>query len=497
MTVAWSEKDRHQLDARGISIEAADQQLRMLRQPSHHPHLIRPCRVDDGIQQIPERDHGRLLEIHHHAAQQGRWSKFVPASGAASRMFAWKDQQDLRRLAEHLDRFAFYAELESVASRNGHTLAELRAAHDDATLEALLLGDSGLGLSDLPKALLPFHAYDSTNRTSFEEHLREAAACFADHQQRCRAHFTVSPEHQDRFESMLVSLVQDFRSEIHVRLDVGFSQQKPSTDLLALDRQGEPLRDNDGSLVFRPGGHGALLDNLSDLGADLVFVKNVDNIAHANWRAAADHWIKILGGYLIHLQTEIHRCLASLQTMQDAQAWQDADSLLHHAFTGLIDREADSTDPAQRRQWLQQRLDRPLRICGVVPNEGEPGGGPFWVRQSDQSLSLQIIESAEVAPRDPDQQEIFAAATHFNPVFMALGLRDADHRPYPLQDYVDNQRFFLTSKTAAGQPIRVLERPGLWNGSMADWNTVFVEVPQAVFSPVKTVFDLLRPEHQP
>jgi hypothetical protein len=497
MTVAWSEKDQHQLRARGISIEAADQQLRMLRQPSDHPHLIRPCRIDDGIQQIPEGDHGRLLEMHQHAAQQGRWRKFVPASGAASRMFAWKDQQDLRRLAEHLDRFAFYAELESAASRNGYTLSELRAAHDDAALEALLLADSGLGLSKLPKALLPFHAYGSTNRTSFEEHLREAAACFADHQQRCCAHFTVSPEHQHRFENSLVSLVQELRSEIDVRLDVGFSQQQPSTDLLALDQHDEPLRDDDGILVFRPGGHGALLDNLHDLGADLVFVKNVDNIAHANRRAAADHWIKVLGGYLIHLQDEVHRCLASLHTMQSAQAWQDADPLLQNALTGLIDGEADSTDPAQQRQWLQQRLDRPLRICGVVPNEGEPGGGPFWVRQADQSLSLQIIESAEVAPQDPAQQEIFTAATHFNPVFMALGLRDAGHRPYPLQDYVDNQRFFLTAKTAAGRPIRVLERPGLWNGSMAYWNTVFVEVPKTVFSPVKTVFDLLRPEHQP
>lgn len=496
MTVLWSERDRHQLDARGISIDAADRQLRMLRQPSYHPHLIRPCSVDDGIQQIPERDHGRLLKIHHDAAQQGRWSKFVPASGAASRMFAWKDQQDLRRLAEHLERFAFYAELESVASRKGHTLSDLRGAHDDATLEELLLGDSGLGLSALPKALLPFHSYGATHRTSFEEHLREAASCFADDQHRCRAHFTVSPEHQDRFESLLVSLVRDLRSEIDIRLDVGFSQQKPSTDLLALNQQGKPLRDGDGSLVFRPGGHGALLDNLSDLNADLVFVKNVDNIAHANHRADTDHWIQVLGGYLIHLQNEIQRCLASLRTAEGTRAWQEADVLLHDAFGGMIDPDTSSDDPGQRRR-LQQRLDRPLRICGVVPNAGEPGGGPFWVRQSDQSLSLQIIESAEVAPQDPDQQAIFAASTHFNPVFMALGLCDADHQPYPLQDYVDNQRFFLTSKTAAGQPIRVLERPGLWNGSMADWNTVFVEVPQAVFSPAKTVFDLLRPEHQP
>ncbi len=497
MTVAWSEEDRRQLSERGISIDAADQQIRMLRQPSHHPHLIRPCKVGDGIQQIPERDHGRFLEAHHHAAQQGRWSKFVPASGAASRMFAWKDQQDLSRLVEQLERFAFYGELQTVASRKGYELSELRAAHDDTTLEELLLGESGLSLGQLPKALLPFHSYGATHRTSFEEHLREAAACFSDDQQRCQAHFTVSPEHRHRFEGMLDRLVRALRTEVGVRLDVGFSQQKPSTDLMALDQRDEPLRDDDGRLVFRPGGHGALLENLADLEADLVFVKNVDNVAHANWRAAADHWIQVLGGYLIHLQTEIHRCLASLQTAEGTRAWQDADSLLRDAFRGLIDVDDSGDDPQQRRQRLLRRLDRPLRICGVVPNEGEPGGGPFWVRQSDQSDCLQIIESAEVTPQDPAQQEIFAAATHFNPVFMALGLRDADHRSYPLQDYVDDQRFFLTSKTAAGRPIRVLERPGLWNGSMAYWNTIFVEVPHAVFSPVKTVFDLLRPEHQP
>lgn len=496
MTVAWSEEDRRQLNSRGISIDAADQQMRMLSQPSHHPCLVRPCAVGDGIQQISERDHGRLLEAQRHAARQGRWRKFVPASGAASRMFAWKDPQDLQRLAEQLERFAFFGPLQSVASRHGYELSERRGAHEAATLQELLLGDSGLGLGGLPKALLPFHSYGANHRTSFEEHLREAAACFTDDQQRSQAHFTVSPEHQDRFEGMLVRLGKELWEELGVRLEVGFSQQKPATDLLALDQQGEPLRDGDGRLVFRPGGHGALLDNLSDLDADLVFVKNVDNIAHANHRSDADHWIQVLGGYLIHLQNEIQRCQAALQTAEGARAWQEADGLLHDAFRGLIDADSSGDDPEQRRR-LQQRLDRPLRICGVVPNAGEPGGGPFWVRQSDRSLSLQIIESAEVAPQDAAQQEIFAAATHFNPVFMALALRDAGRRPYPLQDYVDNQRFFLTSKTAAGQPIRVLERPGLWNGSMADWNTVFVELPQAVFSPVKTVFDLLRPEHQP
>jgi hypothetical protein len=497
MGSAWSERDQFQLESRGISVDAADRQMELLRQPSHFPRLERPCVIGDGIQQISEDRHAALIDVHRQAACQGRWTKFVPASGAASRMFAWKGEDDLTRLTDQLDHFAFYRSLESAASRSGYVLSELRTRRQHSILLDLLLGDAGLGYNDLPKALLEFHRYGETARTPFEEHLREGARSLAGGGERCRAHFTVSPEHQPRFEELLSRLIPVIRGELAVNPDVGFSQQKPSTDLLALDEDSLPLRDDDGSLVFRPGGHGALLDNLNDLDGDLVFVKNIDNVCHARWQSASEHWIQVLGGSLIQLQSEIQRCLTTLETAPAPQACLEAERWVRGVFPGLVDALPETSDPPLRARKMRQLLHRPVRVCGVVRNQGEPGGGPFWVRETDHSHSLQIVESVEVDPQDQSQQRIFSAATHFNPVFMALGLRDRHGQPFPLQDYVSDERFLLTWKSVQGRQVRVLERPGLWNGSMAAWNTVFVEVPKEVFTPVKTVFDLLRDEHQP
>jgi hypothetical protein len=497
MTSEWSEKDRNQLQARGIPLEVAAQQIRMLREPRHFPCLVRPCTIGDGIQQLAEDRHGRLIELHRRAADQGRWTKFVPASGAASRMFALKGEGDLERLAGHLQQFAFYDDLVSAANRKGTDLQAILTNQEHSPLRELLLDAAGLGYEELPKALLPFHRYGDGSRTAFEEHLREAACCFADQQQRCRAHFTVAPEHRERFETLLTSLLPALRGERNVDLEVGFSQQKPSTDLLALDQDDQPLRTETGELVFRPGGHGALLDNLDDLGADLVFVKNIDNVAHARWQADSEHWIGVLGGCLIQMQTEVQRCLMAMEAAPDPQACREIERWIRDTFPGLVNALPAADEAGLPWRAMERLLHRPLRVCGVVLNEGEPGGGPFWVREADGSHSLQIVESAEVAVQETSQQEIFAAATHFNPVLMALALRDHHHDPFPLPDYVDRQRFLVTSKPLDGHPVRVLERPGLWNGSMAAWNTVFVEVPKEVFTPVKTVFDLLRPEHQP
>ena len=497
MTSVWTERDQDQLTSRGVSMDEAQRQLKMLREPRHFPCLVRPCGIGDGIRRIAEDEHARLQGVFGGSVEQGRWLKFVPASGAASRMFALNTDGDLQRLADNLDRFAFYRDLVSAASRHGYVLARLRASRELDLLRDLLLGASGLDYDRSPKALLPFHEHGEASRTAFEEQLREAARCFADHRRQCRAHFTVSPEHQHRFEVLLAQLLPALRGEADVHPEVTFSQQKPSTDLLALDQHNQPLRTETGDLAFRPGGHGALLDNLNDLRGDLAFVKNIDNIGHTRWQANSDHWIGVLGGYLVHLQTELHRCLSALETQPLQQACVDAERWIRATFPGLVNALPEPSDPARRVRKIQQLLHRPLRVCGVVLNQGEPGGGPFWVRESDHSHSLQIVENAEVAPDDASQQQIFAAATHFNPVFMALGLRDQHDIPFALHDYVCNERFLVTSKTVDGRQVRVLERPGLWNGSMALWNTVFVEVPKEVFTPVKIVFDLLRPEHQP
>jgi hypothetical protein len=465
-----SGKDLAQLAARGISADDALRQLETLRSPCRFLRLERPCVIGDGIQQISEDRQSELIDTHRQAALQGRWTKFVPASGAASRMFSLEGQADLERLAEHLDRFAFYHDLESAAARSGCDLSELRSRRQHSALLAWLLDARGLGYRDLPKALLAFHRYDEISRTPFEEHLREAACCFADSDRRCRVHFTVSPGHQPRFEELLIRLMPRLRMETDVTPDVEFSQQSPATDLLALDHDGRPLRNEDGSLILRPGGHGALLANLDSLRGDLVFVENIDNVRHWRWQVTAEHWLRVLGGYLVELQGEIRRSSPSAENV---------------------------ADPNVRLGQTKPLLHRPLRVCGVVRNQGEPGGAPFWVQESDGSCSLQLVERAEVDPEDRAQQAVFAAATHFNPVFMALGVRDWRGRPFPLADYVASERCLLTWKSVGGRSARVLEHPGLWNGSMAAWNTVFVEVPAEVFAPAKTVLDLLRPSHQP
>ena len=302
-------------------------------------------------------------------------------------------------------------------------------------------------LRALPKGLLPFHRFGATTRTAFEEHLVEAAAIVRDGSGQCRLHVTVSPDHRAAFESALESARPRLEGETGARFDVTFSEQSPSTDTVALDESGRLFRDEDGRILFRPGGHGALLKNLQDTGGDVVLVKNIDNVVPDARRGPTILWKRLLAGYLAR-------------------------------------RERDSA------------RDRPLRIVGVVRNEGEPGGGPFWVA-GPGGESRQIVESAQVNLADPAQAAIWGAATHFNPVDLACSLRDAAGRPFDLARFVDERAVFVSKKTHGGRPLRAFERPGLWNGAMAHWETVFVEVPGLTFAPVKTILDLLRPEHQP
>jgi hypothetical protein len=308
-----------------------------------------------------------------------------------------------------------------------------------------------LDLDRRPKGLIPFHSYPDRSRTAFEEHLVEAAAYTRGADGRCRLHFTVSPEHLTGFEELLDRVGEGYAERLGARFEVGFSVQKPRTDTLAADEDGRPLHDSAGRLHLRPGGHGSLIENLNDLRGDLVFVKNIDNVQPDRSRSVTVEWKKLLAGYLVKLERE-------------------ASSLL--------------------------RLNRPLRVCGVVPNTGEPGGGPFWVRHGDGTTSRQIVETAQVDASDDAQQRLLRSSTHFNPVDLVCAVRDADGKPHDLREFVDQEAVIITRKTVGGREVRALERPGLWNGGMAGWNTVFVEVPLETFTPVKTVLDLLRPEHQ-
>lgn len=512
----FTEDDRRDLAARGISGQEALRQLALMADPPGHAELARPCTVGDGIERLDEARIPALHEAHARAARAGAVSLFVPASGAATRMFrdllaalasaaplepgavraaAAAGEEWARTVVEcveGLPNFAFHGALAAALAARGRSLEELRERGPWRPLLEALLEPGGLDYARLPKGLLDFHREARRAggaRTAFAEHLEEAAALARDGEGRCRAHFTVSPEHRARFEALLAALAPPLEARTGARFDVAFSEQHPGTDTLAGDPEGGPFRDATGRLLFRPAGHGALLRNLEEAGGEIVFVKNVDNVAAPRLRPATLRWSRALVGLAAELRGRVAELCARLADEGDARAEDRARAFALEAF--------GRSDAPPGRAALAAWLDRPLRVCGMVPNTGEPGGGPFWVRGRDGRVTRQIVEAAQVDSRSAGQAAILARATHFNPVFFACSLRDAGGRPHRLADYVDPEAVIVTSKSADGRELLALERPGLWNGAMAEWNTVFVEVPLAVFNPVKTVLDLLRPEHQP
>jgi hypothetical protein len=404
------------------------------------------------------------------------------------------DAERTMRFLERLEAYPFVDDLRAILAFRGYDLDHLAMGGGVSDILDALLGADGLGYADLPKGLVRFHRAVPEARTPFQEHLVEAASYARDGEGVARVHFTVAADHRERFEGALRSARPRFEEGLHVRLEAGFSEQSPSTDTLALDAAGVPLRDVDGGLVFRPAGHGALLGNLSGLGGDVVLIKNIDNVVPDTRRAPTIRWKKVLGGFLVERQREISLRVARLRSPA-VEAWA-LDEAANFAKRVLGRAPAAGEDREARRLALLAQLDRPVRACGVVRNDGEPGGGPFWVRHPDGSVTRQIIESAQVDGSDEEQREIFRSASHFNPVDLACGMRDAAGEPFDLERFVDPAASIVTRKAVDGSEVTVLERPGLWNGAMAGWITFFVEVPSETFAPVKTVFDLLRPEHQ-
>ncbi len=412
------------------------------------------------------------------------------------------DEDTLEKLRQGLSpvppNFAFRQKLlELLARESGDdstvsTRADLeRAAH-------LLVEESGLGYGQLPKGLIPFHSYPAGGRTALVEHLCEGIHFLASSSGICRFHFTVTADHEHAFRREVEQARAELTRTFEDRLEVEFSSQSPATDTLAVDLQGQPVRLPDGSLLLRPAGHGALIENIGEVDADIAIIKNIDNISHQRLHEISILWHQVLVGYFAELQENVFDVIDRLKSHSQTEVViSDALKLLEDRFTLDLPSELRSSTLEAQRRFAEAALDRPLRVCGVVENTGEPGGGPFWVRDTGGQISGQIIEGAQIDISSESQMEIWRSSTHFNPVDVVCGLRDRHGKPYRLLDYVDPATAFVTEKSHDGQPIRALERPGLWNGSMAKWNTAFVEVPVETFTPVKTVFDLLRPEHQP
>ncbi len=483
----FTEIQKAQLRDHGISEAEARRQLALLASPVAYLDLVRPCRLVDGVETVPEVRQEELIALHEEAARQGRCSKFIPASGAATRMF--RDVltgRGVEALVANIGRFAFVDELRAELAFRGYDLDVLSGAGSGAEIVDGLLGAAGLGYATIPKGLIPFHRHEGGTRTAFEEHLVEAAGYVRDAGETCRMRITVSPEHLHAFRLLADRVVPALERARAARFDLAFSVQKASTDTIAATPKGGPFIADDGGLVLRPSGHGALLENLAEFGGDIVFVKNIDNVQTDALRADTLRWKKILCGRLVAVQRALFLHVARLRGRPADPAFVDEAAFFAREALGI---EA----PAGGLLGL---LERPLRVCGVVRNTGEPGGGPFWVRGRDGRVTRQIVEVAQVDPASEPQQTVLREATHFNPVDLVCGLLDVTGAPFDLSAFVDPRAVIVAKKSHQGRDLLAFERPGLWNGAMAEWITVFVEVPISTFTPVKMLTDLLRPEHQ-
>lgn len=476
----FTPNDIAQIEARGLSLAEVERQIENFRNGFPALPVRRAASVGDGILRLDDEQLKAAEERYEKNRGVLRTIKFVPASGAATRMFKElfeyvnedKRTAGIDKLIVNLEKFAFFPELAKY----------LKPQIDDKDVVRNIIID-GLEYGAKPKGLVTFHAYKEGNRKPVEEHLVEAAM-YASNGERAAIHFTVSPEHQEGFEALLRERQSHYEAKFGVKFDVSFSQQSPATDTIAVNPDNTPFRTDDGKLLFRPAGHGALIANLDKLDADIIFVKNIDNVTTDERKADTITYKRVLAGELLRLQERSFELLRALDRGEDVKT---------EAVAFLRDELCCKLPDDASLELVRQSLDRPIRICGMVKNEGEPGGGPFWVGDDCGREQLQIAESSQISKEDA---HLMKEATHFNPVDLVCGVMRYDGSKYDLTKYTDPKTGFISSKSAGGRELRAQELPGLWNGAMANWNTIFVEVPISTFSPVKVVNDLLRPEHQ-
>ncbi len=505
-----AQKDLELLSAKGISEQQIAEQLECFKKGFPYLEIVASASVDKGIMVISQEDQAMYMDAWDaYLTEDKKIVKFVPASGAASRMFknlyeflsAPYNEPETpfeQQFFGDLPKFAFYESLNETCRRNEDAdIPALLAQKKYKAVVENLLGEKGLNYGQLPKGLLLFHTYpEHTYRTAMEEHLAEGAMYAKNNAGEVNIHFTVSPEHQPLFEKLVREKKNGYESKFSVKYDISFSVQKPSTDTVAADMNNEPFRDAKGNLLFRPGGHGALIENLNDVDADVVFVKNIDNVVPDSFKCSTVIYKKIIAGVLVTLQKRIDEYLRLIEKGKYNHG--QVEEMIHFLQDTLCIRNAGLKDleDGELILYIKQKLMRPLRVCGMVKNVGEPGGGPFLAVNPDGTVSLQILESSQIDLKDPAKKAMFDGGTHFNPVDLVCSVKNYKGEKYNLPDFVDKNTGFISYKSKDGRELKALELPGLWNGAMSDWNTVFVEVPIETFNPVKTVNDLLRREHQ-
>ncbi|MCE6990756.1 DUF4301 family protein [Dyadobacter sp. CY323] len=493
------DNDLTQIKERGSDINTVNEQVSYFKNGFPFLQLSKAATVGDGIIRLTDDQISDVIAEFDKKASEGDISllKFVPASGAATRMFKslfgflqdGKKDKSVDEFFSRLPEFAFFEDLRTAMDGNDINVA------DEKTIASYFLTTKGLGYGELPKGLLKFHNYQDRSRTPLEEHLVEGAK-YANAGSSVQIHFTVSPEHRDKFEKLVVEVLPSYQSEFGVRYIVSFSEQSSATDTIAVNLDNTPFREKDGTLLFRPAGHGALLENLSQLDADIIFIKNIDNVVPDRIKGDTITYKKALAGIVLQYQKRIFGYLAKLEENTDSSILQELDGFFKTELCVVPPNGFDSWTDEKKKEYFVQKLDRPLRACGMVKNQGEPGGGPFWAENADGSSSLQIVESAQVDVDNEDQNSIFKNSTHFNPVDLVCAVKNHNGELFELKKFRDPLTGFITAKSKDGKDLKAQELPGLWNGSMADWNTLFVEVPLLTFNPVKTVNDLLREQHQ-
>lgn len=513
----FTQKDKEQLLEKGISEDQVRHQLTLFKQGIPFVDIREPATIGNGIYTYNKEEQKALVAYFESQRDQLELLKFTPASGAATRMFKFlfefledynpeketvnayinrKDAQDLRLFFVGIDSFPFYKKirkkLKKAYGKNDMTNVNVNRFR----FVKMMLEKEGYNFGAKPKGLFPFHKYKAHNASAFEEHLFEAAL-YAKTGDKAQLHFTISKEHFDTFKSQFKKRQQKIEGKTNTTFDISYSFQSPTTDTVAVTKNNTIFRKEDGCMFFRPGGHGALIKNLNDQDADIIFIKNIDNVVVFKYEEEVAHYKKVLAGKLLKLQQASFAYLKKIDTEVITEATiLEIVHFLQNEFSLKLAQDFEKYSQNYQIEYLREQLDKPIRVCGMVKNEGEPGGGPFWVKHESGRISLQIVESVQIDPTNKRHQNIVSQSTHFNPVDIVCGVKNYKGEKYDLQKFVDTKAGFIASKTIAGKAIKALEHPGLWNGAMAFWNTVFVEVPLSTFNPVKTVNDLLKPAHQ-
>ena len=493
MNTQFTPKDILQIEARGATPQDVLAQFSHFEKGFPYVKILKPATIHDGIIFIDIKDIQTEISEYEQRIADKKIVKFVPASGAASRMFkdlfsflnTESEEIKIKKemFLQQLPHYAFYNDLKSVLENKGYSLEREIEQKNCKNVIFFLLEEQGLNYKNLPKALLKFHHYTENKRVALEEHLIEAALYAKNTDAICHIHFTLSPAHTELFNSYIEKIKHYYEKRFGVKYDITCSIQESSTDTLAATLDNQPCKDDDDKLLFRPAGHGALIHNLNLLDADIIFIKNIDNVITEKNLADTILYKKLLATILMKVERKLHTYLSELEQPISHEKKIEILSFMNKTFS--LDLKKDITEIT-----LRNILNRPLRVCGMVKNEGEPGGGPFFVKDTASGVTLQIVETAQMDMQDTQTQKYLQQTTHFNPVDIVCSIKNYKGEKMNLKEFIDPETGFISEKSYNGKKIKAMELPGLWNGAMANWNTLFVEVPLTTFNPVKTVFDL-------